>query len=833
MKVNFRLYIIGLLMTSISFAETTPNGEVATYTNSKGSFTYYDKNGDAIPTGANIVLDLDGKTANILNEKGELVAQGYATKALASNWKEQNVMATEEVSDADGNKIIFNEAQYEKSSFELTGLLFGATEVGSKFCKAAGSEMPKSLANWFEAVNSYKKGESSRDKILNERVKILNTQMQNIISNQSKKDLQLEAIQIQLEILNVTIDSIAGTNLFMGDVANNAEASKTGRLPLREKLSLSALKSLMLNSDEDLLFLEVYKNRLMVGGFKYSIQQAEDACKQTKKESKCEDKAKVETCKEEETSDAVAGCKEAFAQIPVIESTAAKEYMDLYLLPQVPSKELNEKMARLELKMKTLISAIPRSKNPKYDWHSPIESGLLEMIRTRQSSGTLCPSTIADKDYERNEKLKSIAHEGPSVEILGANKISENASAFLANMGIIGDAAVEARDVFVKTWNLTDLIIGQSGKRSEYFSEMEKKINELIDMDRAKLADLVVQHKKMSSYLNSVKSSYNPIPVVAVTNKPVLPAEAVPASSTGVKNAINKESKVEGSTSFSAVSENINANQEIIYAQLAPYEFKKLSKITSNSKAGASAGGNSAAVSVTFGTLTGESLAVSKKYTDKIKKNEQKASSVNPSTDKKSTKGSGTTASSTSKKDLTIPEKIFSNSIAKSFDKLNESTAAPELYKQMTSSGIKSDAQALPGEVKEQSAVAKAQEKIASILKEVEKKKVVEEKKAKIEKKRLLKALKSNVQKTQVYNAATGVFEEVSVAPAIEKAEVTEVESASIKEPNEDERIVDESIAAKKLKRKDAYDAAESDSLFERVTKAYIRSYEKVTKMPE
>ena len=48
-----------------------------------------------------------------------------------------------------------------------------------------------------------------------------------------------------------------------------------------------------------------------------------------------------------------------------------------------------------------------------------------------------------------------------------------------------------------------------------------------------------------------------------------------------------------------------------------------------------------------------------------------------------------------------------------------------------------------------------------------------------------------------------------------------------------DAATLSDSIVAKKAKSKDAYASKDDDSLFERVTKAYIRNYERVEDAPK
>lgn len=853
-------YLIGFsfgfnFVFNVAYSEITTTGP-ATYTNERGSFTLYDKNGDALPSGTQVVLQLDGSVGNIINLQGESVGSAYATKELALYNRERETMETSALEDEEGNIVAYNEEDYQKKSFELTSLLFGVAEIGDKYCKPAGSELPKSLANWFKAIKEYKEGESSRDKILNDRLALIKSRMADIINNKTNKDLQIEAIQFQIDMTNVSIDSIAGTNLFKGD-QQNEETAKTGRLPLREKLLIQALKSISLNGTENLRYRETYQNRLLVSGLDKSLQAATDACSKTKQEKKCEEKDDPEKCTEETVPDAAEGCKEAMAKIPDILNGPALQYMELYLLPQIPSKELNQKMLRLENKMQEMMAAIAKSKDPSFDWHSPMQSGLEEMKVARKSSGAICPSTAGEGDYDAS-KSNLVASEGEILKVEGADKISESAKDFLSGMGITGNESNEAIELFTKVWNTSDLIIGQSGQREIYYTKFEEKISELIEMDRTKLYELVTLQKKLSSYLEGIKSSLTqprPLSGLASTSAKAVSDAKDKASMKPVSAAENVTALLASSIGINKASSNQNMNQEIIFSQIGSQSnlIKGLSKVRGMS-GGAGSGGTTGGGTTFSGgniqygvSLSGGNAAVAKKYVEEIKRNNVRSSYVEKAA-KKLRATSASQKNVESKANVTKAAEqssgsVYNNSLDASFAKLASNPSAENVYKRAAISGVRAEnAELISSSVEDGKSpgIGNALLKVVPAIK-------AEKKATKEVKKDAKKDLKKTAKKSPfrksgkknsvnyVYNPSTGNFSETAVVvlPEQEESATTSPVHVTEEKISEDDIILADSIVAKRSKKKDAYDAKEEDSLFTRVTKAYIRNYEKVNKIPE
>jgi hypothetical protein len=595
---------------------------------------------------------------------------------------------------------------YNQKVFELAAILYGASEIGAKSCSPAGTVMPTSLSNWWTAVNTYSDGETTRDKILNEKMSELETKMNEASTTAT---MQVDSLQLQIDAVDASIDSINGTY---------------GRIPLREALLLAALSSQDSNGKENVNTMSAYDN-LLSAGFDKAYSIAKSACAKTK--------------------NPVVGCDEAMTKISAIKSGSAVTYKESYT-EVVGSTALNDKMESYEKIMSDLIAAVPKSKDSSYDWNTPMETALKKMKTARQDSGVKCPSS-ADKSAV----------------------IPKAAESFMAKIGVSDLSSVSS--TFTQSWDSVDKVIGQAGNRGQYFEYVGAKINELLALDREKLQKLTEAKSKLETSLAEVKSAMTSTAVSVASGETTDTAAAtVATTSTTTATSASTTAVTSETTSTENASTTTNA------ASLSTSAIKAASAVSS-SAASKSASSSSSATSTSITgaslSLSGKSLAIANKSLASIADSEKKLASAAAATatttngktsiGTASTTAAKATASTTKKADL-------KKSLDSSFSNLKKSDSASIIYKAAALAGL----------------------------------------------------AKYN------FNAAAAVASSVATQS---KSAASSAEVAG-KIQSSDSLAIAESIAARKSKNKTDYETAEDDSLFQIVTKAYIRNYEKVAETP-
>ncbi len=853
--------LLGALVITNVHADPTPEGEQPTFYNAEGKpFTYYDINGNPLPLGTKIFLGMDARGGPIMNADGTASTGevGYASKEIASYWKERGTPGLNDSASggavfgpsapASSSSVVFKQDEYDKKVFELNGVLFAAKEIGANACKPAGDKMPGSLSNWWSAVKEYSTGEVSRDELLNTRIAALKEKMEAIILQKASKELQLEAIQIQIDSLNVSIDSISGTNYYTGDGQN---AASTGRIPLREKLILAAKKSGASNAEENLKNVDTYNKKLIEAGLNAATKIAGEACERKKKVQQCETvttfqgrgeaaETTEEVCKEVEVADPVPGCKEALAEIPGIISGPVKAYADIYLLPKVPSRELNNKMSKLEDDINAKMMAIPKSSDEKYDWSTPMQKGIEEMRLARKEAGAICPSSANRKSYDRS-KLDTIAEDtletkplfvGVLVEgvndihnaaVSGAasasatNQMNDAIGSFVNALGV--SSSKEAVTSLTEAWNTADLIIGQAGQRGNYFTVITEKVGEVLVLDKAKVAELVAQRAKLEKYLSDLK-------------KELAAPKANPSNGSGslANNTPKKtELAVQGGSKMNAVG-GLEGNVYTIAAMDSTLDslnnLKNIKEKVVSPEGPAMAAGfsNLSVLGIAGGNMTSNTLglssgsqAVAKKYDGELDKVDAKLASLKssgPSMVAEKTKGKSTQS--------------FSDSLKKAFDTVANSPAAASIYKAAAvSKTLNASVAAGSGTVasigggKSSSGTSASDATGAATYK-------------KSYEKDLGYSYSSGSDYSGSTSRSSSSYRTVgsSSSDSSSSAGVGRGIASVPGQRSQDSKMISQSIQAKKSKRKDAYQPSENDTLFDRVTKAYIRNYEKVEENP-
>ena len=295
-----------------------------------------------------------------------------------------------------------SESDYSAKTLELTSFLWGISEVGEKLCKPVGDTHPVSLVTWWKTIKAYVAAEKIRDALLRDRLTLMNESMNNLISRKEENsDLQLKAIEYQIETLNISIDSMTGSSLFGMD-SNGSKVRETARIPWREKLLVAAVKSAEDNVRENNDNVKIYN--ACVQGVDSSISVASSACARTKKVTECStDEDGNETCVERIVPDPVPGsCEMAQSFLPMLKKGALKDMATLYFIVPIPSKQINERLVRIGDYIDKQVGMYPKSNDPKYDWSSPIERcNNRRLMTTIKNNGIICPANAPDKSYDK------------------------------------------------------------------------------------------------------------------------------------------------------------------------------------------------------------------------------------------------------------------------------------------------------------------------------------------------------------------------------------------------------------------------------------------------
>lgn len=797
-------------------AEPTPAGSTPTFTTSEGkSFTLYYKDGTPVPPGTKMFIT--GIGVNFLvNDKGQTIGTVFNTQEEAQRAREAQPDCSGAVfgpgpggipagcpgssneASASGTITQVDEDDYNQKVYELAVVLAGSSEIGAKSCKGAGDELPGSLSSWFSAVKSYSTGEKARDKLLNERVAALDEKMQEMTKGDGSS-LQVESIQLQIDTVAASIESVNGAS---------------GRIPLREKLILAALKSVETNGKENTASMDAYFN-LRDKALQASVDVAKAACERKKKVKKCEvDEEGNEKCTEREEKDPVPGCDVVQAQVPVIKSGALQSYGEVYL-SKMQSTPLNDRMQMFADDMKNTMAALPRSDDANYDWSTPMETALEALEKARKKSGAKCPdgeaalANIETVENSKDPKAVAKSKEELSSATTDSGKISKASEAFLSSIGVESNPA--AAKGFVEAWKAADAVIGQAANRPEYFDYITEKANAILEMDRVKLQNLLISKAKLEKYLSSLKK------VLASTSKASSSSSASgnKSADSGSKIVLASESSQTASGATAIKNVAVNSNDTATVA--ATQNTLSLSGVSDSSTGGKLSStqslSNFSSGKMSSGdglSLSGSSMAVAKKTLANISQAQKKLTAGTNSILPLPTPTPGTGGSSSKEKtkiaggknevSYTSSSNSFGSVMENSFTKFKNTEGAPEVYKSASIGG---------------SRYSSSNEGTGTYIGGGSRGTV------------------RTYEETVGYSKAPAKVSTQSSAKAEAKTAAVsttskDAEPYQLQEASNDARILSQSITAKKFRKKNEYDAKDSDSLFERVTKAYIRSYEKV-----
>lgn len=887
-KVSALLTILSLLSPTV-YAEPTPTGAQPTFVTPDGQgHTYYDINGNALPMGTQIFLGLDGRGGSILDASGNATGQmAYDSTERAQYWKNNVEQAGQQAtagfvagpavfgpvgaggsssSSIDASAVAYDESAYNEVNYELVVLIYGANEIGAKSCKGVDGDQPASLSNWWKAIKTYTAAEAKRDLLLRDRVNFMQGKLQALTESKGQsKELQIEAIQAQIDLLNASIDSLAGSSFYNAD-GKGGQSSGNGRIPIREKLILAALDSNDKNSTENNKNVKTYKETLIENGLSASLKVAEEACqrKAKVKERTCEtvhsfqgrgeaSETLEEVCTEveKEVSDPVPGCDVVKSTIPELRSGPVQVYGEIYLLPRIPSKEINDKMGKLEVTIESKIAGLPKSDDPKYDWSTPMENGIKEMISSRKKAGAICPGNSKEsvskaiaEAVSNNIKNPEMIPAGIAVAVASfagdTAAISKSSAGFLMAMGfasseekanefvnpkplkegeqapLVKPLGQVASENFIEAWNAVDQVIGQAGNRGTYFGEISNKATQLLAMDKSKLSELMTQKTKLEKYLAELKKAL----AAPNTTKPALANN--PASSTPTKSSVqlgaNKVTTIgtAGITESSGQTIKVGSSQNA--ALLDAAQFKTVSVGgPANPKIdfGYTALPNGSLVKNSLG-LSSNAVANANKLNSNALANNKKTKDMLTQTFTSPT--AGTTGSN--------KVSTFQDSMNGSFTKLKKQAGSGELYK---TAAIASPFDINGDGVKTASDAASSYGKDGGYSKSYDNDSPYYSGGG---------TLGGRTTTVSTYSSSRGGSSYDKDKNADSKKSASSRSSAyssggarsgyKSEESMKNAKLLADSIKAKRSKNPEQFAADEEDSLFSRVTKAYIRNYEKV-----
>ncbi|MBC7538450.1 MAG: hypothetical protein H7281_06495 [Bacteriovorax sp.] len=595
-------------------------------------------------------------------------------------------------------------------------------------------------------------------------------------------DVSIEAIKKQVDLIindksgskNLQVEAnqlqITLTNLTIQNV--------TERMRLRSELLKAGNEAIKSNTKENTDVYLAYKDILIADGLEKSLSIANDACKRMKKWRVCEDDAAPSTCSIKNVADPVQGCKEAQSQIPLIISGKVHQYGETYLSMSGPSKDLNEKLGKFEDEIGSLIKAVPVSADSKYDWSTPMNNGLKEMSKSRKNVGVLCKN---DK-----ESLKKITE---------ATSKFEEATASMSG------------EKLVSTFALADMLVGQPYKRADYLQYFTDHISYIGCFDEAGRTLAQSNMDKLVKYGNSLASlggstSGNP----GAGN-----AKATPSAT-----EVNNSKTSAGSVGASASNQDILSNKFVIGGSTTN-GIPTVTASTVSAKASGSSAGTGTLVKASstsgnspfgmVGSKSGVQNAIAaKSKEDNAKVNSNFSTLINSNGPNKSNNMLKVKSITTSS-GIELLNKAFEKSSVPPSSNVFQNNAIPE--------GSKEGATASVNDLSGVGVNSNNSHFHSSDYSNAEAGAKVSNGKR--------SSSTSLGYSSPTTSSSTG--QDKSSRPGnsghYSKSSIS-------KESLENSRILAQSITAKNTKSRELYLPKEDDSLFEVVTKAYIRNFEKV-----
>lgn len=356
-----------------------------------------------------------------------------------------NIYANEELSsEIESDKV------YQTTNKEFEIILQAAVDVGEKECKsdAPKGELARSAWLWFSKGKILSDNEKLRFKVYQSEIERIKTRMQAILNAKDKSTMQSDGILLQAELLTTEMFFIWGN---------------TGRLDARVGFLTEITNAPAAANYENKLWLDSY-NKDLAQGLNQALGIAKNACDQK------EDKK-------------VKGCEDAPAQIQNIQEMILV-YKEKYQQKNLPSQKIHDDLIKEEEKLTNAIKGMVDG-NQDYDWKTPAIVGLEKTIEVRKKVNVYCPDSRDSKSQNKAVKLAEIFEDkNKTAEEKQAEmrKIDES----MANSLIGGGLSISDLTKIPKEWNRQNNQIALGANREPLMSEIVKKTEELIALDRKK-----------------------------------------------------------------------------------------------------------------------------------------------------------------------------------------------------------------------------------------------------------------------------------------------------------------------------------------------------------
>ncbi len=567
--------------------------------------------------------------------------------------------------------------------------LYGIAEIGPKFCRPMGTDYPDSVIHWYFPVKDYIAAEKVRDVLLQERMTAISNKVKALTGQSNKDQLQLEAIKLQIETQNALIDSISGSSLYSMD-AKASEVRTTSRIAWRERLLTALVTAQTKTQEEDLNLVKVAQ--ACSAGADISASVSTSACERKKKVETCD---KDNNCTTTEVPDPVPGsCEVAQTHLPKIRGDIFNDIVKLYSLNQIPSAEISKRYYRLNAQLNIAVNNMPASGDPEYDWTSPIKTcldpsfGQYLLRYAMACTANHKQEDLAKIDYTGIAPAKADAAPGvePVVDLASSEVLSDNVQAFLKALGFTDADLPAVSEYFHASWAKDDLMLGHSRQRIGYFDMVKPKIESILSDDKKRLSVALLQRERLLQYYNEVKRLYegktgstNKVGL-ASTSKKQLEAELNAISDKGLTNTALEEQKkaaqLNSAAGTSMISLSTASNQRLDIVDAVSFNGK-LSAATGTNL---SEGSNLSAYAVS----TNEKLKSSARTLGKLAETKRSVISNSPFSGvvetKASAKGAGVAAAAT-KSVVSAP--TLSSSAAAQFESASiaDAVAAMPAYK--------------------------------------------------------------------------------------------------------------------------------------------------------
>ncbi|MBC7712920.1 MAG: hypothetical protein H7177_06260 [Rhizobacter sp.] len=798
-----------------------------------------------------------------------------------------------------------NSNEYNQKNLDLTAIIWADTEISQKLCKPVGNEKPKSYAGWWSAVNKYIASEKLRNaRILSKQAEL--TKKVEELKGSNNFTNQTDVLKLQIEGLNIMIDSISGSSL---SSEGSSGVDSTSRLAAREELLASSLVAQEDALSEDKNMTVAYDNCLY--GVETSSSIASNACDYSTKgcartKNVC-DKDKCWTA-----PDPVAGscelkevsCPMANTSLPLFKRVSLIDLKTLYTIAPIPSKQINERLLNLLNLMNQQINILfSKSTDANYDWTTPLQACLAPIEKIVKANGVICPTdSKAGKDFDQStfdhlgrstdlfaessrlivgstapagtssylaaknfftDKLQLLTKDPinknktpkelenmalanlwqnwfapsqytqnflagrpqsyglnpadeqkyvkevmvrnnetdlvcnarscqnpieppPVVKIIVPEyaRVTESAKAFLDAAGIKDSLGEEMGIYLSDKWNNSDLSVGQSFNRKFYFKYTQELIEPLLASDRAKLSSLLLNRKKLIDYYESLIKSLNKKGTnIARLNEPTTNQ----ANSVGINEELvsgNTLSSVPNDPTLSA-TQNLNLMSDIASTKQLESDLLQASSGLMSFGATNLAGGNTGAINA---------IKYSKNVNDKINKSLSKISDF----EKQRTKGQ---LGDENKKFEAFSKKMASKMSPKSIATANSLLSRSSLDNSSPTGKPQEDKVTTTEQLVNTPKIAKSYNDLA------------------YSGSHRSYPVRSMRTATKVPNNA-GSNE---YSKSVNQASI----STNEEEISDDQKRILDAINARN-KRISDYNSDEDDSIFLKLTKAYIRSYEKL-----